>query len=327
PEFEFSDQVMEIPLIIAGPGIPQGRRVEALVQNADMVPTLVELLGVDSEATFDGKSLLGLMNDPTAPPLHKYVFYRYRAHMTFGQPGMVLRDTQYKYNFMPGEGSPTGEDEENLWTAPDNIESRQEVTAQYPEVLAGMRQYLQENIMPKWKAFEELPYTTPAPFYEGLPGQGEPEDAYVSRIAHSMMDNRWTLDASTLESAGWREDAPPITLRLEVPNETYQVFMQIRSIADLGGHPASAFRYRAQGDTEFKTIIADDGTGEYKLIDIGTYTVDSGSFVITLDEGSPTHWALAKEFRFVPVALIEESLSTEEEMERAEQIRALGYVE
>ncbi len=61
---------LEIPLIMAGPGIPRGGRVPAMVETVDLVPTLCELLGVvsphndeepDKRGHVDGVSLVPLM--------------------------------------------------------------------------------------------------------------------------------------------------------------------------------------------------------------------------------------------------------------------------
>jgi len=52
---------LRIPWIMAGPGIPQGKRVPSLVQTVDLAPTLLELLGVGALPGMQGKSLVPLM--------------------------------------------------------------------------------------------------------------------------------------------------------------------------------------------------------------------------------------------------------------------------
>ncbi|MCP4643418.1 MAG: sulfatase-like hydrolase/transferase, partial [bacterium] len=44
------DEVFHVPLVMAGPGIPRGCRVNALVENVDVVPTLIQLLQLDTTA-------------------------------------------------------------------------------------------------------------------------------------------------------------------------------------------------------------------------------------------------------------------------------------
>jgi arylsulfatase A-like enzyme len=49
------------PLIIAGPGLPQDRRVRAPIYLRDLYPTICELTGVTAPTGIDGKSRAGLL--------------------------------------------------------------------------------------------------------------------------------------------------------------------------------------------------------------------------------------------------------------------------
>ena len=44
------DTDIRVPLIIAGPGVPQGRIVSKVVQNIDLYPTFVQLSGRTAES-------------------------------------------------------------------------------------------------------------------------------------------------------------------------------------------------------------------------------------------------------------------------------------
>ncbi|MCY3929785.1 MAG: sulfatase [Acidobacteria bacterium] len=46
-----------IPMILAGPGVPKGRRVQARVGVIDVLPTLLDLLGVETPEEVEGRSL------------------------------------------------------------------------------------------------------------------------------------------------------------------------------------------------------------------------------------------------------------------------------
>jgi arylsulfatase A-like enzyme len=54
-------QVMRNPLVIRGPGIAAGRRIDALVNNADFAPTIAELAGATPSDKVDGRSFAGLL--------------------------------------------------------------------------------------------------------------------------------------------------------------------------------------------------------------------------------------------------------------------------
>jgi arylsulfatase A-like enzyme len=56
------DTVLHVPLILRYPGkVPAGIRVSGYNRHQDLVPTLLELAGIDSGIPFDGKSLLPLV--------------------------------------------------------------------------------------------------------------------------------------------------------------------------------------------------------------------------------------------------------------------------
>src|SRR5436309_1647795 len=62
------DVTLHVPLIIRYPGkAPAGKRVSGFCQHKDLVPTLLELAGVDSgEAKYDGRSLMPLARGEVA---------------------------------------------------------------------------------------------------------------------------------------------------------------------------------------------------------------------------------------------------------------------
>lgn len=52
---------VRVPLVITGPGVPQGRHVSEVVSTLDLPPTLVDLAGIEVPASYHGRSLLELM--------------------------------------------------------------------------------------------------------------------------------------------------------------------------------------------------------------------------------------------------------------------------
>ncbi|MEZ5666533.1 MAG: alkaline phosphatase family protein [Alphaproteobacteria bacterium] len=53
----YFDQSFHIPLIVAGPGVVGGRRVEAFTESVDVMPTVIDLLGAAVPRAVDGRSL------------------------------------------------------------------------------------------------------------------------------------------------------------------------------------------------------------------------------------------------------------------------------
>lgn len=68
------DQTLHVPLILRFPGkIPEGKRVAGYNSHQDLVPTLLELMGVESGIAFDGKSLIPMIKGKV--PSHTSEYY------------------------------------------------------------------------------------------------------------------------------------------------------------------------------------------------------------------------------------------------------------
>jgi arylsulfatase A-like enzyme len=73
-------EVLEVPLIIAGPGVPEGRRVGQLVQLTDIFATVLELMGVEDAPSTDGTSLVAAWtkDSDTTSDRHAYAEADYK---------------------------------------------------------------------------------------------------------------------------------------------------------------------------------------------------------------------------------------------------------
>ncbi len=323
--WELCEEIMRVPLIMSGPGIPKGRRIGALSQNADIVPTLIDVLGINSEAICDGKSLRPLWETLSPKPLHKYVFSRYAARYD-SPPVYVLRDEHHVFSMDALTG------ERHLYSAPAWIAQRIDVFAKDPSAAVVFETYLQRDILPRYQSYAALPRSSPdVPFIENLDQVGMvPAEAVRIETGGPLdgteyTDNRWSFGKGKVWS-NYAEDAPPLTLRFDVPSGTYLVQAELYADADHRGHPASALSVQAQDDTQPKRIATDlpDGQEAYVFVDIGTYTVVDGVFRIIIDEADREHWVYLKRLRFVP--LDPEVGMPERENSRSEQLRALGYL-
>jgi hypothetical protein len=50
-------EVLRVPLLIAGPGVPHNQVSDAMVQHVDLLPTLSDLLGLDERRPLDGRAV------------------------------------------------------------------------------------------------------------------------------------------------------------------------------------------------------------------------------------------------------------------------------
>lgn len=72
----FYDPAVRVPLILNWPlGIPEPRRVDALVELVDVAPTLLEAAGADPEPGVQGRSLMPLIDGGPAPAEHREDVY------------------------------------------------------------------------------------------------------------------------------------------------------------------------------------------------------------------------------------------------------------
>ncbi len=62
----FEDCITQIPLILAGGGLPQGMTVSALTESVDLFPTMCDLLEVETPGGLSGRSFHGIWNKPGA---------------------------------------------------------------------------------------------------------------------------------------------------------------------------------------------------------------------------------------------------------------------
>lgn len=93
------DGVMHTPLLVKLPHQRTGRRIAAITQNIDVMPTLVELLGLDAGAAVDGRSLVPLLRGD-ARAVHDRVFMESSDGIE-----RAVRTDVFKY-IDPGDGAP-----------------------------------------------------------------------------------------------------------------------------------------------------------------------------------------------------------------------------
>ena len=68
------DSVLHVPLIVAGPGIPGGRRVSGVVANTGLAATLLRLAGLPALARTDVGDLSPLWRDAAAPSGERFAY-------------------------------------------------------------------------------------------------------------------------------------------------------------------------------------------------------------------------------------------------------------
>ncbi len=62
------EEDLRIPLIVRGPGVPAGSRVDAFIESVDLAPTLAQLAGATLPVPPDGRSFVPLLAHPQRTP-------------------------------------------------------------------------------------------------------------------------------------------------------------------------------------------------------------------------------------------------------------------
>lgn len=83
---------LHVPLIVAGPDIPAGKRIDDLASNYDIVPTIMDLENLSSSSDSDGVSLTPVIKGTSTKAPNRYLF----AEESNLIPQYSVRDGRYK---------------------------------------------------------------------------------------------------------------------------------------------------------------------------------------------------------------------------------------
>jgi arylsulfatase A-like enzyme/Flp pilus assembly protein TadD len=149
--FFIYDATLRVPLIFKAPGLHRSSRVPAQVRTIDVMPTILDLLGIDTPPNASGSSLIPFLRDPGYEmDLPAYVESHY-ARLHFGwAPLRGVRNNHYKYVEAPRSElydlRTDPEEKMNLFhdkpetvqqlqTAIEEMESRETSKAREPQIL------------------------------------------------------------------------------------------------------------------------------------------------------------------------------------------------
>ena len=92
-------EATQVPLIVAGPGIPAGRRVATAVSLLDIAPTIADTFGLPADPDWPGRSLYGIAADPD--DRERVVFAEYHAANS-ASGGFMVATADWKYHYYAG---------------------------------------------------------------------------------------------------------------------------------------------------------------------------------------------------------------------------------
>ncbi len=95
---------IRVPMLAWAPGrLEAGTKVQQMVQNVDLAPTILDAMGVET-ARFDGRSALALLRSRDDPDWRTHLLYEY--HWEWNSPAtptqFAIRTDRYKYVYYHG---------------------------------------------------------------------------------------------------------------------------------------------------------------------------------------------------------------------------------
>ncbi|MBK7582240.1 MAG: sulfatase [Myxococcales bacterium] len=130
------DETARVPLIVSWPKrLPAGRRVDDPVSSIDILPTLVELAGLDLPAHVRGSSLVPLIDGKSEPERAIVVEGRGAHAIRVGRWRLVVRDDAYQHVWVKGRRVKRKVELYDLEADPGE---RVQVAAQHPEVVSRL---------------------------------------------------------------------------------------------------------------------------------------------------------------------------------------------
>ncbi len=93
------DEVIKVPLILSHPDLPKNIRIKGFIQHCDLVPTILDLLGIKLKLPLDGVSALPLIYDGKDIREEVYAMGGYE----WENGKIAIRNHDYKYIYTPPE--------------------------------------------------------------------------------------------------------------------------------------------------------------------------------------------------------------------------------
>lgn len=134
-----------VPLILSGPSITPGTRIDALVELRDVMPTLLDCANVECPAAVEGRSVLPLLAGRSV----SWREHLHGEHVLLGQSIQWIWWDQYQYIWMSGSGT------EQLFNLADDPDQLHDLAGdfQYREALDHGRSTLIEELRGREEGF------------------------------------------------------------------------------------------------------------------------------------------------------------------------------
>lgn len=327
------DSVTHIPLIMHWPaGIPSGLRIDALTENVDLMPTILDLCGLSlpEGKSADGKSLAPLLKG-SAPVKEEVVYPKgardFPAGIRTNSRKYFIGDTgYYDLDNDPGETSGIGD-----------IDTQESLRKRFYDIMRPFKKRSEASRRTRAPdyafilgidTFEVSPGDA-AEVKEGDRGSNEHVVRTLSPKKSWLLSTNWaTPRLFNLPSNG---TPPPLTLSSDLPNGSYNVHALIegpidkfRSLEQIG------FRSRFFGTGPFENAarLRYTGRGMNAYLELGDVIVQNEKFALEIEWQPPDESIyVIHHIRFDPHGQESAIRNDDENRERQiKRLRELGYL-
>jgi len=139
------EQAARIPLVVAAPGTARGAASAALVENVDVLPTLLELAGLEPVTDRDGRSFAGVLADPTTPARDHCIHVYPRGKRL----GRAVRTAGLRLVEWRGFDAAEDTAEYELYDLRDDPDETRNLAAERPADVAALRAILATHPPPR----------------------------------------------------------------------------------------------------------------------------------------------------------------------------------
>lgn len=145
--FGLFEQVLHVPLIIAGPGVPEGQRRRGLVSVIDIAPTIADALGLPPLSQADGISHWGFAEQLD---VDRAVFAEWRHFNLIDQPERVSKAADFLISVQVGSKKlirpVLAPEETTVFDIDSDLDERNSLTNESYELTASLEAILDAHI-------------------------------------------------------------------------------------------------------------------------------------------------------------------------------------
>ena len=135
------DESIRVPLIIYIPGLKEALKSDKLAESIDILPTLLDLLGIPIPFQAQGISLAGIMEEKVDAPLNGFVFSKSI------NGNLCIRSKEWKLIIMPAKGATADNAKEELFNLREDKYEKRNLIKKFPAIAGDLRRRLNLKLL------------------------------------------------------------------------------------------------------------------------------------------------------------------------------------